>query len=178
MWCVLSGDDCGEEVGALHIQRPGTSGHSGTYLACGIAELGCVGETIFSHSSVWSEATGTSLPLPVLARSRRAFLLSGPAGLPQRDTEELCHSQHQVPHHCTLQVSIPPTPQCHQWEPQQLLDTFAGYLHCSNGIGRSGIFITLHIVLERMVAEGLVDVFQTIKNLRIQRPAMVQTLVR
>ena len=52
------------------------------------------------------------------------------------------------------------------------------YLHCSNGIGRSGIFITLHIVLERMVAEGLVDVFQTIKNLCIQRPAMVQTLVR
>ena len=52
------------------------------------------------------------------------------------------------------------------------------HLHCSNGIGRSGIFITLHIVLERMVAEGLVDVFQTIKNLRIQRPAMVQTLVR
>ena len=28
------------------------------------------------------------------------------------------------------------------------------------------------------MAEGLVDVFQTIKNLRIQRPAMVQTLVR
>ena len=48
---------------------------------------------------------------------------------------------------------------------------------CSNGIGRSGVFIALHILLERMVAEGLVDVFQTIKNLRIQRPAMVQTLV-
>ena len=39
------------------------------------------------------------------------------------------------------------------------------------------MFIALHILLERMVAEGLVDVFQTIKNLRIQRPAMVQTLV-
>ena len=39
------------------------------------------------------------------------------------------------------------------------------------------MFIALHIVLERMVSEGLVDVFQTIKNLRIQRPAMVQTLV-
>ena len=48
---------------------------------------------------------------------------------------------------------------------------------CSNGIGRSGVFIALHILLERMVAEGLVDAFQTIKNLRIQRPAMVQTLV-
>ena len=49
---------------------------------------------------------------------------------------------------------------------------------CSNGIGRTGVFIALHILLERMVTEGLVDVFQTIKNLRIQRPAMVQTLVR
>ncbi len=29
-----------------------------------------------------------------------------------------------------------------------------------------------------MKTEGLVDVFQTVKTLRIQRPAMVQTLVR
>lgn len=28
-----------------------------------------------------------------------------------------------------------------------------------------------------MLVEGLVDVFQTVKNLRIQRPSMVQTLV-
>ena len=27
------------------------------------------------------------------------------------------------------------------------------------------------------MTEGIVDVFQTVKNLRIQRPAMVQTLV-
>ena len=56
--------------------------------------------------------------------------------------------------------------------------TFTTYLIlCSNGIGCSGIYTSLHIMLERMVAEGLVDVFQTIKNLSIQRPAMVQTLV-
>ena len=48
---------------------------------------------------------------------------------------------------------------------------------CSNGVGRTGVFLALHIVLERMMVEGLVDVFQTVKNLRIQRPAMVQTLV-
>ena len=48
---------------------------------------------------------------------------------------------------------------------------------CSNGVGRSGVFIALHILLERMQTEGSVDVFQTVKNLRIQRPAMVQTLV-
>ena len=45
MWCVLCRDDRGEEVGALHIQRPSTSGHSGTYLACGTADLGCAGQT-------------------------------------------------------------------------------------------------------------------------------------
>ena len=39
------------------------------------------------------------------------------------------------------------------------------------------MFLSLHIILERMLVEGLVDVFQTVKNLRIQRPAMVQTLV-
>lgn len=51
-------------------------------------------------------------------------------------------------------------------------------LCCSNGVGRTGVFVTLHIILERMLVEGLVDAFQTVKNLRIQRPAMVQTLVR
>ena len=47
----------------------------------------------------------------------------------------------------------------------------------SNGVGRTGVFLALHIIMERMLVEGLVDVFQTVKNLRIQRPAMVQTLV-
>lgn len=32
-------------------------------------------------------------------------------------------------------------------------------------------------VLERVKAEGILDVFQTVKSLRLQRPHMVQTLV-
>uniref|UniRef100_A0A8C7SF80 Receptor-type tyrosine-protein phosphatase F n=1 Tax=Oncorhynchus mykiss TaxID=8022 RepID=A0A8C7SF80_ONCMY len=47
--------------------------------------------------------------------------------------------------------------------------------HCSAGVGRTGVFITLSIVLERMRYEGVVDLFQTVKTLRTQRPAMVQT---
>uniref|UniRef100_A0A672PX01 protein-tyrosine-phosphatase n=1 Tax=Sinocyclocheilus grahami TaxID=75366 RepID=A0A672PX01_SINGR len=46
---------------------------------------------------------------------------------------------------------------------------------CSAGVGRTGVFITLSIVLERMRYEGVVDIFQTVKMLRTQRPAMVQT---
>ena len=48
---------------------------------------------------------------------------------------------------------------------------------CSAGVGRTGVFVTLSIVLERMRYEGVVDMFQTVKILRTQRPAMVQNEV-
>ncbi|XP_019855284.1 PREDICTED: receptor-type tyrosine-protein phosphatase alpha-like [Amphimedon queenslandica] len=46
---------------------------------------------------------------------------------------------------------------------------------CSSGVGRTGVFIALGIVLERYSVEGMIDLFQTVKTLRIQRSAMVQT---
>lgn len=45
------------------------------------------------------------------------------------------------------------------------------------GVGRTGVFITLSIVLERMQYEGVLDVFQTVRILRSQRIHMVQTEV-
>ena len=51
------------------------------------------------------------------------------------------------------------------------------YFNFSAGVGRTGVFISLSIVLERMQYEGVVDVFQTVRTLRTQRPAMVQTEV-
>ena len=45
-------------------------------------------------------------------------------------------------------------------------------------MGRTGVFCALSILIERLKSEGVVDVFQTIKVLRTQRPAMVQTQVR
>ena len=47
----------------------------------------------------------------------------------------------------------------------------------SAGVGRTGAFIALSIVLERMQNEGVVDMFNTVRILRTQRPAMVQTEV-
>ena len=47
----------------------------------------------------------------------------------------------------------------------------------SAGAGRTGTFCALSTVLERVKAEGILDVFQTVKSLRLQRPHMVQTLV-
>ncbi|EDO43854.1 predicted protein, partial [Nematostella vectensis] len=48
-------------------------------------------------------------------------------------------------------------------------------VHCSGGVGRTGVFCAVSILIERVKAEGLIDVFQTVQHLRLQRPAMVQT---
>ena len=51
-------------------------------------------------------------------------------------------------------------------------------VHCSAGVGRTGVFIALSIVLARIQSEEIVDLFQTVRVLRTQRPAMVQSEVR
>jgi len=47
----------------------------------------------------------------------------------------------------------------------------------SAGIGRTGVFIALCNLIERVRVEGFVDVFQVVRELRTQRSAMVQTKV-
>ena len=48
----------------------------------------------------------------------------------------------------------------------------------SGGSGRTGTYIAISILLDRLKVEGVVDVFQTVRGLRLQRMLMVQTLVR
>jgi len=48
---------------------------------------------------------------------------------------------------------------------------------CSGGCGRTGTFITVSILLEQLKTEKVVDVFHTVRGLRLQRPGMVQTVV-
>ena len=48
---------------------------------------------------------------------------------------------------------------------------------CSNGLGRTGSLCAIYSVLERMKTEQMVDVFQTVKTLRIQRVGLVETVV-
>jgi protein tyrosine phosphatase len=48
----------------------------------------------------------------------------------------------------------------------------------SDGVGRTGAFIATHAEMERMKAETVVDLFQFIKGMRIQRAGMVSSEVR
>ena len=48
----------------------------------------------------------------------------------------------------------------------------------SAGAGRTGAFCALSTALEQVKAAGVLDMFQIVKCLRMQRPHMVQNLVR
>uniref|UniRef100_A0A095A2N3 Receptor-type tyrosine-protein phosphatase delta n=1 Tax=Schistosoma haematobium TaxID=6185 RepID=A0A095A2N3_SCHHA len=49
-------------------------------------------------------------------------------------------------------------------------------VHCNLGSGITGVFLASSLVLERMRYEGVIDMFQTVKLLRWQRPGLVQTV--
>uniref|UniRef100_A0A7E4UZT9 protein-tyrosine-phosphatase n=1 Tax=Panagrellus redivivus TaxID=6233 RepID=A0A7E4UZT9_PANRE len=47
-------------------------------------------------------------------------------------------------------------------------------VHCSTGAGRTGVFIALATIMDRMSLEHVVDVFTTVKLLRTERQNMVE----
>ncbi|KAI6645935.1 Receptor-type tyrosine-protein phosphatase alpha [Oopsacas minuta] len=49
-------------------------------------------------------------------------------------------------------------------------------VHCNDGMGRTGTFLSIYMILEQVAYEGVVDIFQTVKGLRVQRPHMVSSL--
>ena len=51
------------------------------------------------------------------------------------------------------------------------------YYTCSDGMGRTGVLITAMSEIERVKVEGEIDIFQTVKAIRVQRPNMVSTVV-
>jgi netrin-G3 ligand len=48
-------------------------------------------------------------------------------------------------------------------------------VHCSAGVGRSGCYIVIDSMLERMKTENMIDIYGHVTCLRAQRIYMVQT---
>ena len=72
--------------------------------------------------------------------------------------ETLSHGDFQIPH-------------------KGIIFTFFFNLFVSDGLGVSGVFCALVSLLERMKVEKVVDVFQSVKRLRMNRPGMVANVV-
>ncbi|XP_077981840.1 receptor-type tyrosine-protein phosphatase kappa-like [Glandiceps talaboti] len=51
-------------------------------------------------------------------------------------------------------------------------------VHCSNGLGRSGVCCAVLAAYEKIKMEQIVNVFQAVKTLRDNRPQMVETLTQ
>ncbi len=50
-------------------------------------------------------------------------------------------------------------------------------VHCSDTVTRSGMFCAIATTIERCKTEGVVDVFQVVKALRVQKPGAVPSVV-
>ncbi|CAI8006852.1 Receptor-type tyrosine-protein phosphatase alpha [Geodia barretti] len=51
-------------------------------------------------------------------------------------------------------------------------------VHCSDTVGRSGMFCAIVTTIERCKTEGVVDVFQVVKALRVHKPGAVLTVTQ
>ena len=51
------------------------------------------------------------------------------------------------------------------------------FLLCSDGMSRTGTFMTIHYQLERLKTEGVIDFPQAIKSARLQRPGLITNVV-
>jgi protein tyrosine phosphatase len=65
------------------------------------------------------------------------------------------------------------TSQFDQWKKQS--GGHCSVVHCCTGMGRSGIFCAAYNALDQLQNEGVVNILQTAKVLRNQRPGIIQT---
>ena len=81
---------------------------------------------------------------------------------------------HGVPNNAISMVNfIKRVRKAHPYSRQDLL-----LVHCSAGVGRTGTFITLDSMMERIKTEDTINIFEFVIDLRKQRVLMVQTLVK
>ena len=94
----------------------------------------------------------------------------------------LCHPHHIVPHYVILITS---SSSHHPYPMSRTLLIITPSLpphpslflsHCSTSVGPSGIFCALWHCIERLRLEKVVDVFQAVQKLQLQKPGMVETV--
>ncbi|XP_065904304.1 receptor-type tyrosine-protein phosphatase delta-like isoform X2 [Dysidea avara] len=132
-----------------------------------------VGDTINPKPSLTVKLTQLQLFADYEIRTLQVQATSDPNSVPL----ELNHflftgwPDHGVPQFATGLISfIRRVRQSHPKDGPPML------VHCSAGVGRTGTFITLDIMLERIPQTHDVNVYECVQTIRVQRVLMVQTL--
>ncbi|EDO30630.1 predicted protein [Nematostella vectensis] len=151
-----------------------------------IVMLNNLQEDTLTYPQYWpSEGSETydHLNVRLMSREKQGKLISRKLAIGQKGVEgehEVVHIQHiEWPDKCAPvnHQSVLDLVSWVQLSQQQCGDK-AIAVQCSNGVGRSGTFCAIYSLLERIKAEQVVDVFQTVKVLRLGRPGAVETLTQ
>ena len=59
----------------------------------------------------------------------------------------------------------------------KLIYSFFSYFHFRDGAGRSGIYCAMCNIFDQMELEGEVDVYNSVKAIKLRRPQSIDTLV-
>ena len=65
-----------------------------------------------------------------------------------------------------------------QCSPESATSTTPVVVHCVDGASQSGLFCACWIICEKMSLDGQVDIFHTVKAVKLKRYHFVNTLVR
>ncbi|XP_048584003.1 receptor-type tyrosine-protein phosphatase T isoform X2 [Nematostella vectensis] len=151
-----------------------------------IVMLNNLQEDTLTYPQYWpskGSETYDHLNVRLMSREKQGKLISRKLAIGQKGVEgehEVVHIQHiEWPDKCAPvnHQSVLDLVSWVQLSQQQCGDK-AIVVQCSNGVGRSGTFCAIYSLLERIKAEQVVDVFQTVKVLRLGRPGAVETLTQ
>jgi len=65
----------------------------------------------------------------------------------------------------------------HEVNEQTNSEQYPIVVHCTAGVGRTGTYIAIDGMIDKMKQEGKIDIYQFVSQMRRERHLMVQTVV-
>uniref|UniRef100_A0A665X8X0 protein-tyrosine-phosphatase n=1 Tax=Echeneis naucrates TaxID=173247 RepID=A0A665X8X0_ECHNA len=137
-----------------------------------IATQGPMQETVFDFwRMVWQENTAAIVMVTNLVEVGRVARYLGAHEIREiRQFHFTGWPDHGVPYHATGLLGF-----IRRVKSKTLTNAGPMVVHCSAGAGRTGCFIVIDIMLDMAEREGVVDIYNCVRELRSRRVNMVQT---
>jgi Protein-tyrosine phosphatase len=84
----------------------------------------------------------------------------------------------KIVNYCVLYLPLSVDRAVEDWQQSTGIPSSPVIVQCSDGATQSGLLVVCYIVCEKMIVEGQVSVFHTVKAVKLQKPSVINTLVR